>query len=161
MLSTPNMGLIAWNQPSDPYNSQELAENFVRLDLHDHTEGRGQRIGTAAITDQAITASKLHPTAVAGAIGTGTVDTLQLADNSVTRAKVTKSFIQGKRATLSSVSSVTVTWAASFGDTNYTVAYGIDYNGIEPWITAQTATTVTLALGATVTGTIHVIGIHD
>jgi hypothetical protein len=60
-VTTPNLGLIAWTQPSDPYDSEELAENWIKVDQHDHSSGKGKRIGTAGLSDGAITVAKLAP----------------------------------------------------------------------------------------------------
>jgi hypothetical protein len=191
MLSTPNMGLIAWNLPTDAYNSEELAENFVKLDLHDHTNGKGQRITTAALADNTVTAAKLHPDAVADAtIGTGSIsnsaladnavttdkvadgtllgadlaagaiDTAQIAANAVTRAKIPKAFIQAKRVAFVSQQFITITWDTSFGDTNYTVIPASTVS-TSMAISTQTATQVQINLSTALTGTLHVLGIHD
>lgn len=59
VIRTPEMGLTVWNSGLDPYNSQQLGANFSILEFHDHTPGRGKRIGTAAINDGAVTPQKL------------------------------------------------------------------------------------------------------
>jgi len=59
MIQTPNLSLIVWNLVSDPFSSEELAENFFKLDQHDHTSGRGARIKTGSIEDGSITYNKL------------------------------------------------------------------------------------------------------
>lgn len=58
-LTTPKMGLSVWNQQSDQYDHSQLADNFSKIDFHDHTPGRGMTIPTEGIADGAITADKL------------------------------------------------------------------------------------------------------
>lgn len=95
----PNMGLRIWNLPSDPYDSQQLADNFGKLGNHDHVEGRGVPIPTSGLADGAVTAAKLAPGAInsqtipansvgAGQIIDGSVGTAELAANAVTEPKL-------------------------------------------------------------------------
>lgn len=89
MLTTPNLGLIAWNLPGDPYDSEELANNWIKLDQHDHTSGKGATITTAAIADGAITSAKLDPGAIPSlSISDGSVTEAKLAANAVTTSKI-------------------------------------------------------------------------
>lgn len=81
-ITTPNLGLRLWNLPTDPYNSGQLADNFARLDEHDHTNGKGLPITTEALADGCITAAKLAPGAIS------VPDTLTVPDNAVTTAKI-------------------------------------------------------------------------
>jgi hypothetical protein len=55
------MGLRIWNQLSDLYNHDQLADNWSKLDLHDHTPGRGIRIPAEGINNEAIIGSKISP----------------------------------------------------------------------------------------------------
>lgn len=77
--TTTNMGLRLWNQSADNYNSQQLADNFAKIDAHDHTSGRGVPIGTGGIAAGAITSALLGP---------GSVTTVALASGSVTQSKI-------------------------------------------------------------------------
>ena len=79
MITTPNLGLKVWNLTTDPYNSGQLADNWARVDEHDHTSGKGKQIATGAIADNSITSNKL-------AIGVNVPP-----DNTVTPAKLTSS----------------------------------------------------------------------
>lgn len=69
-FTSPKMGLNIWNLLSDPYDHAQLADNFSKLDLHDHTPGRGIQIPTEGIADGAITqpklAASLNPTLIWG-----------------------------------------------------------------------------------------------
>lgn len=55
------MGLSVWNHLTDPYDHAQLADNFSKLDFHDHTPGRGVLIPTEGIAPEAITADKIAP----------------------------------------------------------------------------------------------------
>lgn len=84
MSISPNMGLTIWDQGDDHYDHTELAINFTSLDAHDHTAGRGKRITTLAIQDQAVTTAKLADLGVtAGKFANGSVTNPKLADNAV------------------------------------------------------------------------------
>lgn len=58
-FTSPKMGLKVWNQAADVYDHDQLADNWSKVDLHDHTLGRGVQIPTEGIADGAITNSKL------------------------------------------------------------------------------------------------------
>lgn len=86
MITTPNLGLKVWNLTTDPYDSGQLADNWAKVDEHDHASGRGKQIPTAGIEDGAITTSKL-------AIGANitpdaSVTTAKLASEAVTSPKI-------------------------------------------------------------------------
>ena len=57
--TTPNMNLIKWDQPNDTFNYVELAENFAKIDIHDHSNGYGKQITSAGIAPGAIKANQL------------------------------------------------------------------------------------------------------
>lgn len=59
MITTPNLGLKVWNLTTDPYDSGQLADNWARVDEHDHTSGKGKQIATGSIADGAVTLAKL------------------------------------------------------------------------------------------------------
>jgi hypothetical protein len=58
-LTSPKMGLRVWDQLSDPYDHSQLADNWSKVDFHDHTPGRGLQIPTEGIADGAVTGAKL------------------------------------------------------------------------------------------------------
>src|SRR5437762_2559478 len=76
-LTSPKMGLRIWDQLADPYDHNQLADNWAKVDQHDHSPGRGVLVPTEGIADQAITQGKL-------ANGIQTTP----ADSSVTTAKI-------------------------------------------------------------------------
>jgi hypothetical protein len=53
------MGLRIWDALSDPYDHNQLADNWSKVDFHDHTPGRGVQIPTEGIADGAITSAKM------------------------------------------------------------------------------------------------------
>lgn len=78
-ITSPNMGLKVWNLLTDPYDHAQLADNWAKVDQHDHSTGKGAQIPTGGIADGAVTADKIDPSAL---------PTLVLADDSVTTAKI-------------------------------------------------------------------------
>jgi len=54
---TTNLALTLWNSLTDPYDSSELVDNFVRIDLHDHATAGGVKIPFAGIATAAIASS--------------------------------------------------------------------------------------------------------
>lgn len=98
-ITSPKMGLKVWNLLTDPYDHAQLADNWAKVDQHDHTEGKGAQIPTGGIADGAITASKIDPTAL---------PTLSLADNSVTTAKILNGAVTNAKLGTGSVTSGTI-----------------------------------------------------
>lgn len=87
-ITSSNLGLVLWNLPTDPYNSGQLADNFARIDEHDHSNNKGLQIGTAGIQDAAITADKLAPGAVPAPPSLQPVGSSLILDGAVTNAKL-------------------------------------------------------------------------
>lgn len=100
---TPNMQLTVWNNLSDPYDSGQLAENFVKIDLHDHSgAGKGVQIdGTKGIVANSISATALGGNSVGSAElqsdGTNndnrSVTSDHIKDNAVTTSKINDSAV--------------------------------------------------------------------
>jgi hypothetical protein len=67
---SPNMSLKVWNSSQDSYDHEQLADNFLKLDQHNHTMGQGAQIPTGGIADGSITVAKLAGDTLS-AIGTG------------------------------------------------------------------------------------------
>lgn len=78
-LTTPNMSLNVWDQLTDPYDHNQLATNWAKVDQHDHSSGKGAQIPTAGIQDGAVTAAKIAP---------GALPNFTIADGSITKAKL-------------------------------------------------------------------------
>lgn len=99
MFNTINMGLVAWDLGTDPYDHAQLATNFTAIDRHDHSLGKGVQISTAGLADRSVTelkialqavgAPELQDNSVGGSkIIDGSITTAELADNSVTTSKI-------------------------------------------------------------------------
>jgi hypothetical protein len=85
---SPRMSLKVWNSASDPYDHEQLADNFLKLDMHDHSPGRGQLIGSDGIRDGAILLNHLAPGALSAGIGANAISSVMLQSNAVTTAKI-------------------------------------------------------------------------
>jgi hypothetical protein len=85
-LNTANMGLTAWDQQNDLYDGQALEDNWNAVDEHTHIPGKGVRIPTSGIADNAISDIKIVDGVVTGAKLFDTVS--DIADNAITGAKV-------------------------------------------------------------------------
>lgn len=64
MRSGINLSLIIWDEGDDPYDHTELASNWDAVDNHDHSTGKGKRIATGGLDDNAVTNDKLAPNSV-------------------------------------------------------------------------------------------------
>lgn len=98
-FTSPKMSLRIWNLLSDPFDHDQLADNWSKVDQHDHTPGRGVQITTEGIADGSIINTKLGPLSVGTAqladlgVTTGKINDLgvttgKLADGAVTSAKL-------------------------------------------------------------------------
>lgn len=55
MRTSSKMGLRIWNVLLDNYDHEQLADNWAKVDAHDHSPGRGVLIPTQGIAPEAIT----------------------------------------------------------------------------------------------------------
>jgi len=87
---TPNMQLVVWNNPTDLYDSSQLAKNFIAIDEHDHSgNGKGKAIDGTNIKVGTISSTQIaNNTITAGNIAPSAVNTDELVDSSVTTAKI-------------------------------------------------------------------------
>jgi hypothetical protein len=53
------MGLTSWDQPTDPYNYAQLAQNWQILDYHDHTPGKGSPIAAGGLAAGAVLSNSI------------------------------------------------------------------------------------------------------
>jgi hypothetical protein len=58
-FTTAKMGLRVWNLLTDLYDHTQIADNWAKVDYHDHSAGKGVQIPTEGIADAAITSVKL------------------------------------------------------------------------------------------------------
>jgi hypothetical protein len=54
MRTSSKLGLRIWNLLLDPYDHEQLADNWAKVDAHDHSPGRGVLIPTEGIAKEAI-----------------------------------------------------------------------------------------------------------
>jgi len=97
--TTPNMQLTVWNNLSDPYDSGQLADNFVKIDLHDHDGSKGVQLdGAKAILANTIGQNEIGGDAIGSdelqndSVGTDHIKDLaisndKIANNTLTRGK--------------------------------------------------------------------------
>lgn len=105
MIETPNIGLEVWDQGKDDFSHSELASNWVAIDNHDHSPGRGAQLGSSSIKPGAITTVLLAAESVAaGNIKDEAVGTEQLAPNSVTSAIIAPGGVEGSNIATGAVS---------------------------------------------------------
>jgi hypothetical protein len=74
-----NMGLISWTSGSDLFSSSDLSGNWSKVDVHDHTTGKGVQIPTGGIANGAVTGPKIAASAI---------DATKILDASLTQAKL-------------------------------------------------------------------------
>lgn len=111
MIVTPNMGLIAWDQVNDTFSHQQLAANFIALDSHDHSPGKGKLIQSGGLAPLSVSAANLQDDVLTTEkIAEGAVTTSKLADGSVIPRKL-GSFpaVRAIRETVQSIPDATYT----------------------------------------------------
>ena len=57
--TTSKMALVVWDKLSDVFAHDTIRQNLLKIDVHDHTVGKGTQISSAGIKDGAITNIKL------------------------------------------------------------------------------------------------------
>lgn len=73
------MSLNIWTAGSDPYDHDQLADNFFKLDQHNHGQGMGAQIGADGIADASLLAQHFTNASIATAF---------LVDASITSRKL-------------------------------------------------------------------------
>lgn len=124
---TAEMGLTVWDQLNDPYDHQELEANWVAIDDHDHTPGKGVSplpldaipeidgtkiaddslcgnhigddcIGKEHLEDCSVGPDELCDNAVTNPkVADNAIDTPELVDEAVTEAKIAPLNVTGSR----------------------------------------------------------------
>jgi hypothetical protein len=61
-FTSSKMGLRIWNLLTDLYDHTQLADNWAKVDYHDHSPGKGVQIPTEGLADAAVTVPKLAST---------------------------------------------------------------------------------------------------
>lgn len=89
------VGMTYWNLPTDPYDNNELVDNFKLIDNHNHEPGRGLPIGRNAIEKEAINNEKIAKGGVTGgregSILLGSITGEDLANNTIGANKLESS----------------------------------------------------------------------
>lgn len=65
--TSTNMSLKVWDDLGDLFNHDELEDNWLAVDTHDHTTGKGLKIPAGGLADNAVTTTILADDAVTGA----------------------------------------------------------------------------------------------
>jgi hypothetical protein len=135
------MGLRIWNQLSDLYNHDQLADNWSKVDLHDHTPGRGIRVPAEGIDNEAIIGSKISPAFM--------------------------QTVEGAFAPIAAgnTQTVTLTWPIAFADALYRTFATTRDSGVFASVSERTTTNVTVIIRNTVGATsfasaVQVLGIR-
>lgn len=138
---TPNLSLKVWNNYSDPYNSEELATNFITIDQHDHSSGKGVQInGNQGIQNNSIGANKLTANSVVSTnLVDGTVTTSKIADSTGSTDGVTTAKIANAAVTRAKLASGVLpsTSLISFSGKGNLPTTGL-FNGYELYYTPAT-----------------------
>lgn len=138
MYTTPNMSLVAWDLDDDAYDHNDLVNNWVAIDQHDHTPGRGVSplpvdaipvlgqdnleacsVDTLQLCDGAVTTAKLEKCSVTTLelcdnavtnpkIADGAVDTDELADGAVTEAKLEDDSVTTNKVVNSGITNIKI-----------------------------------------------------
>lgn len=58
-FTSTKMGLRIWNLLTDLYDHAQLADNWTKVDYHDHSPGKGVQVPTEGLADAAVTGTKL------------------------------------------------------------------------------------------------------
>lgn len=89
MAISPNMSLIIWDDPGDPYDHNELAANWTAVDNHDHSSGNGVQIPKDGIVPGAVDGTVLAPDSVtSNHIVNQTIQRVDLADGIIGAAQI-------------------------------------------------------------------------
>jgi hypothetical protein len=61
-FTSAKMSLRVWNLLTDLYDHAQLADNWAKIDYHDHSPGKGVQVPTEGLADGAVTSPKLAST---------------------------------------------------------------------------------------------------
>lgn len=99
---TTNMNLVKWDSPTDTFNYVDLAENFAKIDIHDHSNGYGKQITSTGLASGSVKAAQIDKNSIditkmqSNSVGTdqiklGSVTGVKLADNSIVDKNINSS----------------------------------------------------------------------
>jgi hypothetical protein len=165
---TPNLSLTVWNELSDPYDSSQLVDNFVKIDAHDHTlgSGGGVQVPNAGLVNSKITVgstdislgatsttitglTSVTSTAFTGALTGNATTATNLAAGTTTLASNVVNSSLVKIGALSAGTAGYVKTDASGNLSSSTTVTGADVSGN---ITGNAATATKLAATKTING---------
>lgn len=96
MLTTSNMALNVWDDLDDPYDHDQLAANWIAVDSHDHSSGKGVQIPTGGLANLSVTTAKLADVSVTtGKIAVDGVQTANIQNGAVTGDKLDQGIFPG------------------------------------------------------------------
>lgn len=133
-FNTANMGLRVWDQVTDPFNHTELAANWDKIDVHDHTGGvKGLPITANALANNAVTTDKILNSNVTGVkVANGTLADMKFSTpaNAMWRTAMTA---QGQFSGAIAIGKFYLNQAGGFTasgaqSTSPPVFYPLDYN---------------------------------
>jgi len=89
-----NLILTLWDNLTDPYDSSELVDNFVKIDLHDHGAAGGVKISNAGLNStsgsEAVNTNVIRNQAVTSdKIANGAVNDLKITSGGLSPSKIT------------------------------------------------------------------------
>lgn len=89
MITTANMSLTSWPLPDDYFSRTELADNWDKVDKHDHTTGKGLQIPAGGLASSAVTTASIAAGAVtASKIANDAIDSARLSSGSVGSSEI-------------------------------------------------------------------------
>lgn len=136
--TTPNLGLKVWNLASDTYQYDELANNFIAIDRHDHSPGNGAPIDGTSIKPGTIGPAQL---------GANSVNASNIVDGSVGNAEITPNSISGDKLSTLPGSRIT--------------SDNIESNTIAPNKLISGITPITSTTSSNIVSTLPTSGIYD
>lgn len=110
------MSLVVWNNPEDPYNYEQLATNWARVDQHDHGEGKGAKIKASDLEWNEFRASSLAENSINGNVIKETsipsnrlkeqIGASQLASEAVETSKIKKEAVTTEKISEATINAI-------------------------------------------------------
>lgn len=169
--TTPKLNLNVWDSVNDYFSHSELANNFDKIDAHDHSPGKGTLITASGLASNVITSSKILDGSITRAkIASYAIDDTRLDSGSVTTTKIGNAAVTSR--TLAPIAGIAQQAADSTVTTSQqvvsTVTFVVEAAGhvlIDAhWygtIAAGASTTVTGEIRRTSNGVAQTVGTGD
>lgn len=129
--TTANMALKQWNAGGDFFSYSDLSANWGKVDLHDHTSGKGVQIPAGGLGTGSVITSKIAANAVdVTKIADNAVETAKIKDLNITNAKIAASAVTA--AKLGTDAKIITGSADQTGANPQTIAVGswVDITGV-------------------------------